>query len=259
MCDRRGTRRRSPRTNQRSACSGRVTRGHEHVTRPHVSSRTTDHRPHACQRCHWSPSPRSGRRDSTRASPCPAEPRRASRADSSCPSRSITPALIVWRSEKSSTLRDCSMTSGSGVPPAAAMRSPTRLNSSVADEAPLRDAYVRPVLSDVRRLPHHPATEVRRRRLRAVEEVDLALHHRDVAERGERLEELAERAEMLPQLELHAVVVGAPARWCRTRSSCRRSPSRTRARSGGRTSSRTARRSGSRWRSGTSPSAHRRS
>src|SRR6185436_10005007 len=48
-----------------------------------------------------------------------------------------------------------------------------------------------------------------RRRLRAVEQVNLALHHRDVAERGERLEERAERAEMLAQLELDAVVVGA--------------------------------------------------
>ena len=29
--------------------------------------------------------------------------------------RAVTPAAIVWRSEKSSTLRDCSMTSGSGL------------------------------------------------------------------------------------------------------------------------------------------------
>ena len=142
-------------------------RGHERVTRPRWSRRERrDHR--TLTRVSAATGvrvPRSGRRDRTRARPCPAEPRRASRADSSRPCRSITPALIVWRSEKSSTLRDCSMTSGSGD----ATRRGDALADAIEQQRGGRGAAARRVrqtrVEDVRRLTHHAATEVRRRRL----------------------------------------------------------------------------------------------
>ena len=58
--------------------------------------------------------------------------------------RAVTIDVIDRRNEKSSTLRGCSTTSGSGEPPAAVIRSPTRLNKRVPVDLRLADVYVSP-------------------------------------------------------------------------------------------------------------------